>query len=329
VNFQESESYLLSLGNEVSAMKLGLENIRKLLAALGDPHENYLKVQVAGTNGKGSVCSFLDAICLSAGIRTGLYTSPHLISITERIKINGEEISRDDFARTATRVRETAEKLKGSGEFETVPTFFEQVTAIALIAFAEAGIELATTAANAAIAAITPIDYDHQEYLGESLEEIAAEKAAIIRENMEVVIAQQRPEAMSVILRRCRSLGITPMQAATAVTGRRECETAPLHTSVRESETAPPAYTFRTSANVLAGVTLGLAGRHQEENAKVAILLAEILQRHFTISPENMARGLETARHPGRLEYYKGILFDGAHNTAGASALRDHLDEFV
>ncbi len=103
--FQESLRYLLNLGNEVLAMKLGLENIRTLLAALENPQNNYLKVQVAGTNGKGSVCVFLEAICVSAGIKVGLTTSPHLISITERIKINGREISEEDFARHATKVR--------------------------------------------------------------------------------------------------------------------------------------------------------------------------------------------------------------------------------
>ncbi|MBL8182794.1 MAG: bifunctional folylpolyglutamate synthase/dihydrofolate synthase, partial [Blastocatellia bacterium] len=104
MNFAESQKYLFSLGNEVAAMKLGLENIRKLLAKLGNPHENYLKVQVAGTNGKGSVCAFLDSICREARIKTGLYTSPHLISITERIRIGGVDISEDEFAQIATNV---------------------------------------------------------------------------------------------------------------------------------------------------------------------------------------------------------------------------------
>src|SRR5688572_30327197 len=98
MDFASSTAYLLSLGNEVSAMKLGLENIRTLLAALGNPHENYLKVQVAGTNGKGSVCAFLDSICNAANIRTGTFTSPHLVSITERIRIKGVDISEDEFA---------------------------------------------------------------------------------------------------------------------------------------------------------------------------------------------------------------------------------------
>src|SRR5687767_7391447 len=122
VNFAESVKYLLSLGNEVSAMKLGLDNIRKLLSALGDPQNNYKKVQVAGTNGKGSVCAFLDSICNDAGIDTGLYTSPHLVSITERIRINGRDISEGDFARYAAVVRETSERLLSQGGLEYRPT---------------------------------------------------------------------------------------------------------------------------------------------------------------------------------------------------------------
>ena len=143
MNFKEAESYLLSLGNEVSTMKLGLENIRKLLAALGNPQNDYLKVQIAGTNGKGSVCAFLEAICIEAGINTGLTTSPHLVSITERVRVNGLDISEEDFARLATHVRETSEKLVKQGKLGTVPTYFEQVTATALLAFAEAKVELA------------------------------------------------------------------------------------------------------------------------------------------------------------------------------------------
>ncbi len=203
MNFDESLAYLLALGNEVSAMKLGLENIGKILAALGNPEKNYLKVQIAGTNGKGSTCAFLEAICVHANIKVGLTTSPHLVSITERIKIDGKEIGEKDFARQATLVKKTSERLVEAGELETVPTFFEQVTAIALSYFAEQKIELtiletglggrfdATTAANAEIVALTPIDFDHQNILGNSLAEIAAEKAAIIREDTRVIAAPQ------------------------------------------------------------------------------------------------------------------------------------------
>src|SRR6187200_1743520 len=125
MDFEQASTYLLSLGNEVSAMKLGLENIRTLLAELGDPQNNFLKVQVAGTNGKGSVCAFLNSICLAAGIKTGMYTSPHLVSMTERVKIDGADISEVDFARLATKVRDTSESLVAAGELGNVPTYFE------------------------------------------------------------------------------------------------------------------------------------------------------------------------------------------------------------
>src|SRR5688572_14082294 len=210
-------------------MKLGLENITTLLAALENPHNNYKKVQVAGTNGKGSVCAFLDSICREADIKTGLYTSPHLISITERVKIEGVDIAQDEFARLATLVRDTSESLVHEAKLERIPTFFEQVTAIALLVFAEHRVELAiletglggrydaVTAANAEIAAITRIDLDHQEYLGETIEEIAAEKAAIIHAGSRVVIGEQDPEVMDVIRNRCRDLGVEPHSAPGAL----------------------------------------------------------------------------------------------------------------
>lgn len=309
MQFFEADKYLLSLGNEVEAMKLGLENIRTLLTALGDPQNKYLKVQVAGTNGKGSVCAFLNSICQEARIKTGLYTSPHLISITERIRINGVDISEDEFARISTYVRETAERLLREGALAYRPTFFEQVTAIALAAFAEAGVEVAiletglggrldaTTAADAEIAAITRIDLDHQEYLGETIEEIAAEKAAIIHTGSKAVVGKQRPDVMGVILDRCAEFGVEPLLS--------ETHSLPV--------VFPP---------------LGLAGRHQIENAEVAFMLAELLQKHFSITAGHIASGLSKARHPGRLEYQGRYLFDGAHNIGGANALAAYVGEF-
>ncbi|HRI03686.1 MAG TPA: folylpolyglutamate synthase/dihydrofolate synthase family protein [Pyrinomonadaceae bacterium] len=309
MDFAASTKYLYSLGNEVSAMKLGLENIRTLIDALGKPHEKYLKVQVAGTNGKGSVCAFLNSICLDAGVKTGLYTSPHLISITERVKINGIDISEDEFARHATLVRETAESLLANGELEYRPTFFEQMTAIALVAFGEAKVELAiletglggrldaTTAANAEIAAITRIDLDHQEYLGDTIEEIAAEKAAIIRAGSKVVVGEQSREAIKVVLERCTKFGVEPILT--------EAHSLPV--------VLPP---------------LGLNGHHQIENAKAASLVVEILKEYFPITDENKVTGLQNARHPGRLEYQGKYLFDGAHNIGGANALAEYIRGF-
>lgn len=303
-------------------MKLGLENITTLLTALDSPESKYLKVQVAGTNGKGSVCAFLDSICVSAGIKTGAFTSPHLISITERVRIDGIDITEVEFARHATVVRQTAEILLGSGELEYLPTFFEQITAIALFAFAEAKCEVAiletglggrldaTTAANAEIAAITQIDFDHQEYLGQTLSEIASEKAAIIHAESTVVVGGQNHEAGNLIRKRIANLGL-------------EASLSDDVSVFSDGQTVR----FQTKRDIYEVARLGLTGRHQLENAKVAILLAETLKSHFPISAADIVSGLIDARHPGRLERIGRFLLDGAHNPAGAAALREYLDE--
>src|SRR6184192_4434705 len=134
MDFAQTISYLLSLGHETLTIKLGLENTETLLAALGDPQAQYPAVQIAGTNGKGSTAAFLDSICRAAELRTGLFTSPHLVSITERIKIGGREISQEDFATYATEVRAAADNLLNKVKLAALPTFFEHVTAIALLA---------------------------------------------------------------------------------------------------------------------------------------------------------------------------------------------------
>jgi dihydrofolate synthase/folylpolyglutamate synthase len=329
VTFDESVKYLLSLGNEVLAMKLGLENITRLLAALDDPQNNYFKVQVAGTNGKGSTCAFLEAICLSAGIKTGLATSPHLISITERVRINGKDISDEDFARHATKIRGTSERLVAEGELEAVPTYFEQVTAIALYAFVEAGVELAiletglggrldaTTAAKAEIAVITQIDYDHQEILGHTLAEIAAEKAAVIGKDSIVIMAPQRRAAAEVINERIKSMGAldVPIDFRTEI--------------VKTRDRGKYVVNFLSERNEYRNVKLNLRGFHQIDNALTALVTAEFLTFEFPIWEEKIITGLGRAVHPGRLEFQGDFLFDGAHNAAGAGALKLFLDEFV
>ena len=339
MNFQESVDYLNGLGYELSVKKFGLENTFTLLKALKNPEKKYLKVQVAGTNGKGSTCAFLSAICVSAGIKVGLNTSPHLVSITERIKINDENISEADFARQATHIRSVSEKLVETGELEALPTFFEQVTAIALNYFAEQNVEIAiletglggrfdaTTAAKAEIVAITPIDYDHQKILGATLTEIASEKAAIIREDTKIVIGNQPEEVMNVILEKCAKFGVSPNLAinvrTACVSGRENLDDHSI------SDFRFQISNFQTSRTKYQSIRLNLLGKHQTENAKVAILLTEILQEYFPIKSENIIKGLETAKHQGRLEFQGNILFDGAHNVSGAKALREYLNEFI
>src|SRR5687767_1119896 len=176
MQFDETLRYLLGLGIETLTIKLGLRNTELLLAALGNPQQSFPSVQIAGTNGKGSTAVLLDSICRTAGVNTGLYTSPHLRSITERIKVAAREISPSDFALHATAVRDAAEKLLAAGRIEALPTFFEHLTAIGLLAFREQQVELAiletglggrldaTSAAGAELVALTPIDRDHEEY---------------------------------------------------------------------------------------------------------------------------------------------------------------------
>ena len=314
-------------------MKLGLENIRRLLAVLGDPQKNYLKVQVAGTNGKGSVCAFLNSICLTAGIRTGMYTSPHLVSITERVKIDGLDITEDEFARLATLVRGTSEKLSVDGVIDNVPTFFEQVTAIALLAFAEAKVELAiletglggrldaTTAAEAEIAAITKIDLDHQRYLGETIEKIAAEKTAIIHAGSRVVALRQSREVEQVIKGRCREVRVVPAWTTNEIQIKRDRSVAPWLIA-----------TFATERSSYGNILfINMLGEHQIENAAVAIGIAEILsETGFGVGQDDVIAGLENTKHPGRLEYLEQrFLVDGAHNIGGAFALKAYLDEFA
>jgi dihydrofolate synthase / folylpolyglutamate synthase len=309
MSFAEAVQYLLSLGHETLAIKLGLRNTELLLAALSNPERAFPAVQIAGTNGKGSTAVMLESICRAAGIRTGLYTSPHLVSITERIRIAGVEITPEDFARHTATVRRVSEELIAREEIEALPTFFEQVTAIALVAFREARVELAiletglggrldsTTAARAGIVGITGIAMDHEQYLGDTLTSIASEKAAVIRPGVTAVIGEQSPEALDVLLKRCAEVGVEPL--------------------------------LEPGRDFYKNFTLSLRGAHQIQNASVAIRLAEALRRHgFSISDEQIAVGLATATHAGRLELISPFLLDGAHNPAGARALRNYLEEF-
>ena len=314
MDFEAAVRYLLSLGHETLTMKLGLRNTELLLAALDNPERSFPSVQIAGTNGKGSTAAMLDSICRTAGIKTGLYTSPHLVSITERIKVSGLEITPEDFAACATTVRDASEQLLRDKQIETLPTFFEQITAIALLAFRNAHVELAiletglggrldsTTAANARIVAITSIGFDHEEYLGDTIESIAAEKAAIIRPGVRVVIGRQpNPAALEVLLKRCEQTGVIPVLAG--------------------------------NSHAYNNVTPGLRGRHQIDNAAVAINLAELLGlKGFSIPHSAVVEGLKTVQHNGRLElipHKPSFLLDGAHNPAGAQSLRDYLEEFA
>src|SRR5277367_6426030 len=217
MTYEESVRALFSLGRELAApqqarvQKFGLANITILAESLGQPQRSSPCAHIAGTNGKGSTAAMLESILRAAGLSTGLYTSPHLEFINERIRINGENISNQEFATAWTEVHAAIESLMSAGKLAAHPTFFECITAMAFVAFASRGVQFAiyevglggrfdaTNIVQPEIAIITPIDFDHENYLGHSIELIAAEKAGIIKPGALVVSASERPEARAVI----------------------------------------------------------------------------------------------------------------------------------
>lgn len=309
MTFEEAQEYLNSLGHEFLSMKLGLEAMTGLLEELGSPHKGFLKVQIAGTNGKGSTCSFLESICIESGIRTGVTTSPHLVSIRERIRVDRDDISEAEFGKCIFEVKEAAERLIERKEMEHLPTFFEHVVAAAFLGFRNAGVEVAvietglggrldaTTAARSELIGITRVDLDHQEFLGDTIAKIATEKAAIISPGSSVVAGLQVSDAESVIREMAESRGASLL--------------------------------FAGPDQLPDGIELGLLGQHQFENAAVAVALARVIgDKGFSrVSESSIVAGLEKARHPGRLEFSEGFLLDGAHNVSGAKVLRSFLDQ--
>ena len=340
MNFDEATKYLYSLGNEILAMKLGLESVRALAGVSGAPQKRFPAVHIAGTNGKGSTAAMSASVLRAAGLRVGLYTSPHLVSITERIRVDGCEIMPDEFARIATDVRAAGERLVAENMMGAVPTFFEQMTMIAYQYFAERKVDLAvlevglggrldaTNICEPLVTAITPIGFDHQQYLGDTLSSIAGEKAGIIKSGVPLVIAPQPGEAMRAIAARRQELNAPIIETS-----------HPFEVETMDGVENTGRYRFRYRASMDEyAVRLGLRGRHQITNALVAIHIAEQLRiAGFDIPSAAIVEGLNKAEWPGRLEMIRPspsqaslaplILLDGAHNAAGARALRDFLDE--
>jgi len=331
MNYAEATAYLYGLGHEMRAMKLGLESMRALARTCGDPQRRFPAVHIAGTNGKGSTAAMTEAILRAAGWQVGLYTSPHLVEVTERIRVDGRGIAPAEFARLATEVRARCERLVSDGELPAPPTFFEQVTMIAFLHFATPEVELvvlevglggrldATNICEPLVTAITPVSVDHQQYLGEQLAAIAGEKAGIIKLGIPVVVAPQENSAMEVIAARSRNLD-APLVPVCA---------EPDEPSVAGADGC---YRFRRrTMRAEYDVSLNLRGRHQIGNALTAIGIADQLSASgLALPPAAVTAGLGRVDWPGRLELVAGVpalLLDGAHNPAGARVLRDFLDE--
>ena len=332
MDFATSARYLYSLGHEVLAAKFGLESITLLLERLGHPERSFRTVIIAGTNGKGSVAAMIDSVARAAGHRSALFTSPHLVRIQERIRFQGREITEEDFARLASMVRAAGEDLVAAGELTSPPTFFEQVTAIALCHFRDCAAELAilevglggrldaTNAVDRIVSVVTSIDLDHQQILGNTIEQIAGEKAAIIVPGARAVIGRQHDRAASeVLMRRCLETDVLPVFANEPMAIETDCFGGVI-------------FDYDSSRAHYVRITPGLRGRHQADNAVAAIETAELLNESgFAIPREAIIKGLHDVSWPGRLEWIEdrpNILLDGAHNAAGARALREYLDEF-
>ncbi|MCX6611078.1 MAG: bifunctional folylpolyglutamate synthase/dihydrofolate synthase [Acidobacteria bacterium] len=318
MDFPASVQYLYSLGNEVKTIKLGLDRIRRLLEELGNPQYACPVVHVAGTNGKGSVCAMIESGLREAGYKTGFFTSPHLVSPTERIRINNEPVSEADFSRAFDEIHKVSERLLAAGELDCHPTYFETVTAMGFWLFREAKVESlvlevglggrldATNVVDPILSVITPVDLDHQQYLGDTLEEIAVEKAGIIKPGRPVVLGLQHPQIKHLFV---------ADELEDVATWR-----------ISDLQLRVDGCHYRAErAGVVLEVDCPLAGAHQVGNSLAAAVSLWLLG----IEPPVVKAGIAKATWPGRLELIRRnplIYLDGAHNPSAARRLRQFID---
>ena len=324
MTYEEALAYIQQLNNR--GIALGLERIETLLARLGSPQDTLHCIHVAGTNGKGSVCAFMDSALRKAGLRVGRYSSPAVLEYLECIQINGASISEHDFAAALTQVREACLAMEQDGQ--ELPTVFEVETAVAFLYFAqqqcdyvllEVGmggrLDSTNVIAKPVLSVITPVSLDHTAMLGDTLAAIAAEKGGIIKDGCAVVLGPQQQEALDVLLLRCADCGVVPVMTDAAAV-------QPFSWNITEQ-----CFTYRQWQNI----SIGLLGDYQCVNAAIALDALQVLQQQeATLTDTAIRSGLQEARWPGRFEVIcRNPLFivDGAHNPAGAKALADTLQQ--
>ena len=348
MSYQDTVEQLYALGHELATTpshKFDLAYVREMLDALGHPERRFASVLIAGTNGKGSTAATLASILRVAGYTTGLYSSPHLLCINERIRVNGEMISDAEFGAIHERVERLAQQLLHSGKLPWHPSFFEMLTVMAFEYFAGIGVEIAvlevgmggrldaTNVVEPAISVIADIALDHQKYLGDTIAEIAREKAGIIRDKGVVVTLPQHPQANDVIGQSILDHGARGVSAAKYV-----------------PPVSPGAAIYMAGTNPAAGrnryplavmdeeitVDSPLVGRHQLRNIALAIAAAEELTEFgFPVTPRQIEQGIRETHWPGRFQVLppssatgqREMVLDVAHNPAGAWALRSALSE--
>lgn len=309
-------------------IKLGLENIRLLLEELNCPHLSFPSVLVAGTNGKGSVCAMIQSALQRHGLKIGLYTSPHLVRVEERIRINSELISPDDFCQLLHHLRDKADELLSSKKLAFPPTYFELLTVIAFQYFARKKVDLAvlevglggrldaTNVVTPLVSVITTISRDHVEHLGRTIKKIAAEKAGIIKPGIPVVCGQLPPAALKVVASRANEVGAPLIK----VFGRRKLIKLAKDNFFYVFHLGDEKFVFRP----------GLLGEHQARNAAIAITALKILKEKWQpLDKEKIIEGIERVTWEGRLEKIgekPEVYLDGAHNEGGARVLRRFIE---
>jgi dihydrofolate synthase/folylpolyglutamate synthase len=319
------------LALDTFGVTLGLDNISRLCAALGHPERAFTTLHVAGTNGKGSVTAMVHAALVAAGVHAGRYISPHLVDLAERFVIGAAPVDADTLRRAAEDVLDCADTLRATGGLPAEPTFFDATTAIAFELFRRARVEVAvievglggrydSTNIIAPLAgAITSIGFDHQQWLGETIEAIAFEKAGIIKPGMDVVIGALPDEARRVVCNVARERQARIIDAADGAR------------VTKHSRSGPTAVIIQTPDDRYGPLSLALRGEHQLGNALVAVRLLEAARRRgVRVSSDAIARGLTEVDWPGRLELIHvqsggPVLLDAAHNVDGARALAAYL----
>jgi dihydrofolate synthase/folylpolyglutamate synthase len=349
MSYETAVAQMYALGHELAqtpAHKFDLAHMRVLLGALGHPEKNFLSVLIAGTNGKGSTAATLASILQASGLKTGLYTSPHLVRINERIRLDGNAISDEDFALLHDAVGRTAERLVAEGDLPWPPSFFEMLTAIAFEYFARNRPDIvvlevgmggrldATNVVEPHLSVITDVSLDHQKYLGETVGEIAREKAGIVRQGGVVVTLPQMPEANDVIGNAILDAGARAVNAVLYVPPVSPGSSQYLVPGVENA--APRGLRQQYPLDILGEkivVDSPLIGRHQLRNLALAIAAAiELREQGFTqVTPYSIERGIRETHWPGRFQVMPAsagrpeFVLDVAHNPAGAWALRSTL----
>lgn len=318
---ERAAAYLDGLGQHV--IKPGLGPIRVLLDVLGTPERSFSSILVAGTNGKGSCAAMLHSVLIESGVRAGLYTSPHLVDVAERIRVDRTDIPHESLSELLERIEHVSNALVAQGTLDRSPTYFEVLTAAAFLHFKNEACRVAvlevgmggrfdaTNVVQPILSIITPIGFDHEEFLGGTLANIAAEKAGIMRPGVPVISAAQDEEAGAELLRRAVAIG-SPV--------------VPCAGPMEHRETSPGRYDTRRSGNA-SWITIPLAGVHQVSNASLVLRACEHL-RQYGIDAAAEKRGIERCAWPGRLEQVGSspdIYLDGCHNPAGAATLRTFI----